>query len=421
MPERSYQDIHREQLEILLNHAHEMKPELRTAFENSGFYLGNGSYIVLLFTMTDAFSCNEPDFQDKWDRLHNALRDTVSNTLQTKFLNHTEVIGETVCSLLCLPDKQKSSVGPGVTERILSLATHIRSFFADSVGAEVCVAVSATYSGLAGINAAYRDAMDIMRYARFLASAPPILIQQLQGAEQWQQEETVIMRRWLDRIMDGIRDSNEQLIYKNAEELVSFITEVPPYGQYYFNLRIQIFIYHFRNALFEADMAHFDFLDQINPAIGLTLAPDELSFRRMLYDYLYHVWNNYRDTTHGGSMDEASRIRRYLDSHISDVALSVSSAAERLGITESSMTYQLKKHLGYTPTEYISRCRAAMARRMVSETRLPIERIAGSVGFGSYLTMHRAFKKYYGAAPGAFRSKEQCAQSTATHLPERTV
>ena len=405
MSERSFRDIHREQLEILLTHAHEMKAELRTEFENSGLYTGNGAYAVVLFTMPEAFSWDEPDFREKWRNLHNALRETVCGMLQRKYLNHTEIIGDKVCALLCFTGDAADIEPEKIRPEITDMAHRICRSFEDSAGVRVRVAASAVYTGMPGISEAYRDATAIMDYAGFLISPPSVLVQNLQQADEWQREETVVMRGWLDRIMDGIRDSNEQLIYENAEKLIGHITGMPPYGKYYFNLRVQIFIYHFRNALFEANMAHFDFLDQINPVIGLTLAREETSFRRLFYDYLYQVWNNYHNTAHANSMDEANRIKNYLDSHITDVGLSAALAAEKLGMSESSMTYQLKKHVGYTPTEYISRCRAAKARRLIAETRCPIERAAAEVGFGSYLTMHRAFKKYYGAPPSAFREK----------------
>jgi AraC-like DNA-binding protein len=79
--------------------------------------------------------------------------------------------------------------------------------------------------------------------------------------------------------------------------------------------------------------------------------------------------------------------------------------AEKFGLSESSLTYQFKKYWSYTPTEYISRRRTAMAQRIIAAGHRSIDDVAVDVGFGSYLTMHRAFKKYYGAPPGAFRLK----------------
>ncbi len=407
MPEKSYRELRREQLEILLHHASDFKPALKTKFENSGLYIGSGAYAVMLFYLPDAFTWDETDFQEKWDMLYGELRDTVSNTLQARFLNHTEVIDCAVCSLICFPDVGKGGALPDISEELPPLADRVRSFFAGSAGVRVSAAISSLYFGVPGIRRAWDDARSIMAFSKFLTAPPPVLTQKMQEAEQWHIEENVTMRRWLDRIMDGIRDSREEQIYENAEKFVAFITSQPPYGTYFFNLRIQFFFSHLMSALLESNMAHMDFVESINPVIGLTMAGSEQEFRNLLYNYLYHVWDNYREVTRGSSMAEITMIKEYIDGNISDVNLSLSAVAEKFGISGSSLAYHFKKHWDYTPTDYIARQRTANARHIIASGRCSIEGAAAEAGFGSYLTMHRAFKKYCGAAPGAFRPERK--------------
>ena len=52
---------------------------------------------------------------------------------------------------------------------------------------------------------------------------------------------------------------------------------------------------------------------------------------------------------------------------------------------------------------YLHGLRLDKAEELLRTTQLPIPDIAASVGYGSALTMTRAFKRYRNTTPGAFR------------------
>jgi AraC-like DNA-binding protein len=66
----------------------------------------------------------------------------------------------------------------------------------------------------------------------------------------------------------------------------------------------------------------------------------------------------------------------------------------------------LKRRLACRGLRYqdlLDQLRSAHALRLLAQPGLPIEQIAEQVGYSSAANFHRAFRRWTGAAPGAFR------------------
>ena len=60
---------------------------------------------------------------------------------------------------------------------------------------------------------------------------------------------------------------------------------------------------------------------------------------------------------------------------------------------------------GITPARAIERLRVEAARRLLSESRLPVKRISQRCGFGSEETMRRSFLRVLSATPSDYRAR----------------
>jgi transcriptional regulator GlxA family with amidase domain len=77
--------------------------------------------------------------------------------------------------------------------------------------------------------------------------------------------------------------------------------------------------------------------------------------------------------------------------------------ARGVGASTRTLARRVQTSLATTPARWVRRVRAEEARRLLETSRLPIERIAEEVGFGSALSMRRTVVALYGATPRELR------------------
>jgi transcriptional regulator GlxA family with amidase domain len=85
--------------------------------------------------------------------------------------------------------------------------------------------------------------------------------------------------------------------------------------------------------------------------------------------------------------------------------LSVQALADHAGMSERSFSRRYAEATGLTPARAMERLRVEAARRLLSDTRLPIKRIAASCGFGSEETLRRSFLRLLAATPQDYRAR----------------
>jgi AraC family transcriptional regulator of adaptative response / DNA-3-methyladenine glycosylase II len=87
----------------------------------------------------------------------------------------------------------------------------------------------------------------------------------------------------------------------------------------------------------------------------------------------------------------------FLDRH------SVDELADKLGVGARHLTRLFKKHLGASPMEVGATRRMHAAKRLISDTDMPLGQIAFEAGFGSVRRFNDAFRKTYERTPGSLR------------------
>jgi transcriptional regulator GlxA family with amidase domain len=102
--------------------------------------------------------------------------------------------------------------------------------------------------------------------------------------------------------------------------------------------------------------------------------------------------------------DEFGALHDWIGKHLaSDLSLSV--LADQAGMSERSFSRHYAEATGQTPARAIERLRVEAARRLLSESRLPVKRIARRCGFGSEETMRRSFHRLIDITPQDYRAR----------------
>jgi transcriptional regulator GlxA family with amidase domain len=102
--------------------------------------------------------------------------------------------------------------------------------------------------------------------------------------------------------------------------------------------------------------------------------------------------------------DEFGALHEWIHKHLSD-DLSLAMLADRAGMSERSFSRHYAEATGITPARAIERLRVEAARRLLSESRLPVKRISQRCGFGSEETMRRSFLRVLSATPNDYRAR----------------
>jgi len=96
------------------------------------------------------------------------------------------------------------------------------------------------------------------------------------------------------------------------------------------------------------------------------------------------------------------RIRRYLDENFNQ-KITLNSLSSRFNLTPIYLQKLFKRHIGQSPTHYVTLLRMAEARQLLRTTRNPISEIAYAVGMDNIGYFTKVFKMHEGITPVKYR------------------
>jgi AraC-like DNA-binding protein len=99
-----------------------------------------------------------------------------------------------------------------------------------------------------------------------------------------------------------------------------------------------------------------------------------------------------------------SRLGHFLRANF-DKHVSLTSAAEEVGLTPTYLAHLLKKETGKTFIELLTERRLDRAKELMLHSSLPIARIAEMAGFSDFAYFTRRFKQLTGVSPSRFRTE----------------
>jgi AraC family transcriptional regulator, transcriptional activator FtrA len=79
--------------------------------------------------------------------------------------------------------------------------------------------------------------------------------------------------------------------------------------------------------------------------------------------------------------------------------------SERAGMSRRTFLRRFEHAVGMTPWKWLLGARIAAARDLLESSRLPIEQVAATAGFGNAATMRHHFRRVLSTTPAAYRSQ----------------
>ncbi|WP_193161625.1 helix-turn-helix transcriptional regulator [Microbulbifer hainanensis] len=84
-----------------------------------------------------------------------------------------------------------------------------------------------------------------------------------------------------------------------------------------------------------------------------------------------------------------------------DRKITVNDIASHLGLGESTLNRAFRIATGESPIQYLRKVRLTRARSLITLQRMPVQQVAGEVGYRSSSQFSRDFRNYFGVPPGA--------------------
>ena len=117
--------------------------------------------------------------------------------------------------------------------------------------------------------------------------------------------------------------------------------------------------------------------------------------------------------------DLAGRALRHIDAGMLDDGGTVAELADALNVSARHLRRTLRAELGVGPKQLAATRRAAIAKRMLQDTDLPITTVALAAGYGTVRSFNRAFRDQFGRAPSEIRRRPTRGETFSMRLDFR--
>ena len=144
-----------------------------------------------------------------------------------------------------------------------------------------------------------------------------------------------------------------------------------------------------------------DFLRELNPATRIVNCDTYSELQRELDTIFDAIIDYYSRKKKDSPPEWFETIQTYIDKHYNDMDINVATIADHFKISSAYYARVFKKYTGMSPLDYIHKLRMRSAKRLMGKG-VSVKDAATIVGYGSPITMSRAFKRYEGVTPGSY-------------------
>ncbi|MDF2923476.1 MAG: AraC family transcriptional regulator [Paenibacillaceae bacterium] len=178
--------------------------------------------------------------------------------------------------------------------------------------------------------------------------------------------------------------------------------------------QLHYFLFHLEYELKKAwPEAAEDWVRNVKPDMLLaidqsdTLEQLEADFRLVLEQLFEQIAELMKNRRHDALMKE---VRNYVTQHFCDSNLSLGMLSDRFQINSKYLSHLFKESMGQNFIDFLIYLRVEHAKKLLSETEIPVGDVAEHVGYTNTTSFIRTFKKMAGESPGQFR--DSCRQKS---------
>ena len=272
---------------------------------------------------------------------------------------------------------------------------------------DLFVAVSQSHVEALGIAAAYSEATEITQYAELIDPGTSVLTYQTFTSLSNRQATEDYMTEGMIRFAHMIQAGNFEQSFDHFAQILSHylpsdLNSLPVAKGRMFSLINQLL------SVFETLKGHLDedFLDGMDVESRLLQTRSMQELKREMHDILNSIASRFVEQKRVEiKVDRIKKLMNFVEEHYADPSLNVTMVADSMGINLAYLSRYYKKETGMGILDCIHLTRIERAKSLVLQTGLTIKEIAQRVGYGSDLTMIRAFKRYEGLTPGKLRER----------------
>jgi AraC-like DNA-binding protein len=263
------------------------------------------------------------------------------------------------------------------------------------------VGVSSEFQGVENVRTAYEQARFSLTFAVATTGQDPVIhyYQQAAAPENKMVDFTALQQLY-ELILAGETDAIAAL-FGRVENNLSENGGIPEMVQETYT----VLCYVVHNVLIDQRLHKEDYLLP-DPGSG---RPVRVLFRELL-NVCMQICQTLKERRQSNNQGLKERLLTYIQQHFSDNTLYADTIARELNISEKYVYKLIREHTGQTLNEYVEQLRIQHAMELIKKTELPVAAIAAASGFNAVNTFYRVFKKYYSAAPSAYRGQDMRQQ-----------
>ncbi|MBE7054755.1 MAG: helix-turn-helix domain-containing protein [Ruminococcaceae bacterium] len=312
-----------------------------------------------------------------------SINETVRNMLENKFSVITIQNGTDESNFIVLFD--------GSVEEIEEIKKFLKGLIHQFTS--ITISISEIGTGIENVNMCYRQAKNMLRQIfdpreRFICykKSDELNINKVFDetmAKQLREFVALGQRCEVEKVFVQIRENLSHTVMDDEQEIMQLFFEIKGSLEYaYINILKNTEMknlprYNFKASLYE----------MIN----------------VLEEFAVLLCDSIKEKKRSRKDELKQRITEYLYDNYSNPNLCAAMVAREFSLSEKYIFTVVKEHTGKTFNEFVEGVRLDKAKEYLTQTDMPINKIASLIGFNTIDTFYKAFKRVYGIAPGKWK------------------
>jgi two-component system, response regulator YesN len=358
---------------------------------------------------TPFFEQNSPKEAETEALIRFMIKSVLEELVGEKHVGYViEISGTSICLVSLSHSAKQDQNWKSVSYEMIRITEKVRELFAERFGIKISFAISQVYNFPLELQCAFNEVKEIVDYIEFYGEKNTII-----HSDSFYNTGSTCVSEMnsnlnLLRIVDGnVRLGNFDVVRMTVSQYIKtelLEKELPLQTA---KLRASGLVNIVFDAILELRPNLDDmFLNELNPVGRLSQVKSIQDLQKQIQDIFTKLETYLENRRQEQNTAEEDEVIRYVKKHFHEVDLSVNKIAQEFNVSVAHLSRSFKKATGVGLLEYIHLIRIDEAKRMMREQKLSLQEITTRVGYGSRITLERAFKKYEGMSPGMFRDSE---------------
>ena len=269
----------------------------------------------------------------------------------------------------------------------------------DEIGS-ISVGIGGTYHTIIDVHKSYEEAEEAIQYYTVLDSMRVLCVyDEIPRNKEFyyypEQEEQRLINMVKSGDTDGVRGALNAICSENLT------------GRQLSNNMIAAFINHLRQGIVKIDRLNLivdeKIVEKINDSYETFHHITDLLKLKLctqLYMEICESLHVHKQNKLDALMPE---IKQFVEDNYHDPDISLTSLADRYGMSETYFSLRFKEYAGENFFNYVQSLRINKVIKLLETSKLPIQEICERVGYSNYNTFAKAFKRITGVSAGEYR------------------